>query len=318
MKSIVLINEIAIKYNFYNYFIGILATNLAIEYFPTANITCYAAIFVVYAGYTLLTAISTLFLYRGISFREKAATLGEEKSEKLLSADGKDDKNGENKQAMRKVLYKTLMNSDIIFFYLTTFISGLEYSQFTSFLFVYLKELNATTTLLTLSIVIANVSSTIGFAVCHKIIEKLGGTWRVIPFTFFMYFVRYFGISIIENPWLVLIFQPMHAVTATLYVANGLHHLKETSPLSIITTMISLFNAIHYGLGTIVGSSISGVIYEKFGGKMLFMSTSFLGLLWFLVTALYAFYKYKQNQKEGNDKQELKEMLELDKNPEQC
>jgi len=289
-------------------------TNLAVEYFPTANVTCYTAIFVVYSAYTLLTAIFTIILYHGLSFDEiPASSAKEEKAVKLLSSYQNEESARKNKKALRKILFATLMKWEVIFFYFTTFISGLEYSQFTSFLFVYLKELDATTTLLTLSIVIANVASFIGFAVCHILIDKLGGTWKVIPFTFLVYFVWYFGISIIENPWLVLIFQPMHAVTATLYVANGLYHIRETSPLPIITTMVSIFNAIHYGLGTIVGSSISGIIYEKFGGKTLFMSTSFLGLFWFFVTALYSFYKHKQHNKKDIDKQKSKELMMLAK-----
>eukprot|EP00111_Clytia_hemisphaerica_P004728 TCONS_00013579-protein len=260
--------------------VGIFTANLAVDYFPQAAITCYTGIFGVYAFYTIFYALFTIILYRGLTFKEVSSNQGSNMENKTTNDTENpslgiehqgdnhtcgDNKTIKDKKKLHRILIQSLRKPDVIFLYVTTFVSGLVYSQHTSFLYVYLKELDAPSILLTLSIIFSNISSIFGFFFAQKVINLLGGTWRTIPVTFAFYFIRYCGVGLIKNPWLVLIFQPLHAVTATLYVANGLTYLKETSPLPVITTLVSLFNTTHYGLGTIVGSSLSGLIYEKYG-----------------------------------------------------
>ena len=204
-----------------------------------------------------------------------------------------------NENNFRKDFIKTFSQYDVLFFYLTVLVSGLEYSQFTSFLFVYLKEMDASSSLLTLSIVFSNVASFVCLAYTNTIIKVLGGTLRTIAFTFLAYFVRYFGISLIRNPWLVLIFQPFHGITATLFMASGMLHLRDTSPLQVLTTLVSIFNGMHFGLGTFIGSSISGVVYERYGGRVLFRSTALLSVGWFCVLVVYILFKENFLRRKG-------------------
>ena len=306
---------------------GILFSNLSVDFFPAnTTITCYAGIFIAYGMFTVLYGVFTILSYRGLSFREvkekedkesgnHATDTNKEENansvpcheEKEITELWKDTDNEikdnefhqTNKSNFWRIFIKTFFQCDTMFFYLTTLVSGLEYSQFTSFLFVYLKEMHAPSILLTLAIVFSGIVSAICFAYAHTIIRLLGGKWRAIPFSFLVYFVRYLGISLIRNPWLVLIFQPLHALSATLFVATGLMHLKETSPLPVLTTMVSIFNGIHYGLGTVIGSSISGVIYQRFGGRVLFRSTALLSIVWFFVLLVYVFFKEKTERKKN-------------------
>ena len=312
---------------------GIFITNLSADFFPeSSKITCYAGIFIVYGILTLLFSSFTLLSYRGLTFREanKKEEEGEDEdignmdySEReresrnlLLRAPANEPKDGpaettieegegvkiknESKDAT-KIFFKTIFQFDTVFFLLTTFISGLEYSQFTSFTFVYLKELGAPSILLQLSIMIAGLMVAVSCAYSENIIELLGGKWRSMLFTFFMYSVRYFGISLIKNPWHVLIFQSFHGMTFSVFVAAGLKHLKETSPQSILTSMVSLFNSIHYGMGTFTGSIISGVIYQQYGGRVLYTCTALLSFAWFLVLIVYILFKERREMKKTQE-----------------
>ena len=308
---------------------GILVTNLAIDYFPASNITCYTGVFVVYGLLTVSYCISTMTLFRGLSFRNKPADHDTENAsqkttemKELLKSENNNDNSEINltkfdakerlenaeksdKKNLRKILFRTLFQTEMIFFYLTAFVSGLEYSQSTNFLYPYLQEMNAPSILLTLSIVFSNFASVIGFAFCQDMIRILGGTWRAFTFSFLIYLIRYLGVSYIQNPWLVLIFQPMHALSAVIFVAGGLMHLRQTSPIPVMTTLISLFNTTHFGLGTIIGSSISGIIYEKYGGRTLFKSTSMLAVVWLLVLIVYIVLvvrRRERKEKEGTEK----------------
>lgn len=300
---------------------GIVVMNLSVDIFPeNTKITCYTGIFVSYGIYTALYGAFTILSYRGLSFREVKEKEDGESGNGTAVTDYKDENtihelretsqlennvklnNQPSKEESKfwKVFIKTFFQYETLFFYLTTFISGLEYSQYTSFLFVYLKEMDAPSSLLTIAIILSNCASGICFAYAVKMIRLLGGKWRALLFSFFMYFVRYMGISLIQNPWLVFLFQPLHGITATLFVATGLMHLKETSPLPVFTTLVSIFNAIHYGLGTFIGSSISGVIYQRYGGRALFRYTALLSICWFGVLLVYVLFKEKRGRK--NDK----------------
>uniref|UniRef100_A0A7M5V3N2 Major facilitator superfamily associated domain-containing protein n=2 Tax=Clytia hemisphaerica TaxID=252671 RepID=A0A7M5V3N2_9CNID len=147
---------------------GILITNLAIDYFPASNITCYTGIFVVYGLFTVCYCISTISLFQGLSFYSKPTDLDTDcedqreqtTDQKRLLGSQKYEKNdislNKSRNNLRKTLIRTLSRPETIFFYLTTFVSGLEYSQSMNFLYPYLREMNAPSILLTLSVVFSN------------------------------------------------------------------------------------------------------------------------------------------------------------------
>ena len=291
---------------------GILVSNLSDDFFPrTTKISCYAGIFITYGIYTLLYWVSVILSYRGLSFREEDREAGNDGSTTPLSKEAFGEmnercnnnnvelKNSSSSKSVNfsTILIKTLFRPDILFFYFTTLVSGLQFSQSISFLFVYLKEMGAPSILLTLSIVIPAFGSAVCFSYAHKMIQFLGGKWRTISFTFLVYFLRYLGISLIQNPWLVFIFQLVHFLSVDLFLVAGVLYLKETSPLPVVTTLVSIFNTMYFGLGPLVGSSISGVIYQLYGGRALFRYTAVLSIAWFCVLFVYILFKERRNLK---------------------
>lgn len=276
---------------------GITITNLAIEYFPKADVTCYSGVFATFAIFSIIYAGFVLVLYRGVSFHE-------------VSKDSvtKDD---EDKMVFRKILFKTLRRWDMVFFYLTAFISGLEYSQHVSFILFYLKEMNSPTIVLTMAIVVSNFGALFGFFFADRIVELVGGIWKTCVLTCVAFFVRYFITGMTTNPWVIVACQSAHGVTTTLLVAAGILHLKNTSPIPVITTLMSLFNTVHYGLGTIVGSSIGGIIYQNYGGRSLYVGTAVLAIVWALVLIVYITIEKKKTKdsKSGLEKVEDDEKL---------
>ena len=247
---------------------GITLTNLIIEYFPRANITCYTGLYITYVFFTFLVTVSLLFLYKGLSFK---------------TASQDQDNEVKKKQTFKKTLLKTLLQPDMLFFYLTTLICGMVYSTYTSFFYLHLRYLRAPPAVFSLSIVIASAGGMFGFFFSNKIIKLIGGTWKTIVITFLAIAVRNATLAFIVNPWLILFAQTIHPFTFVLYMAVGLKHLKEVSPLPVLTTMVSLFISMFMGLGAIVGSSLSGVVFNSYGGHTTFLSACVLSFSWTLV-----------------------------------
>jgi len=202
------------------------------------------------------------------------------------------------KHNFKKILLKTLLRFDMLFFYFTTLIAGMVYATYTSFFYLHLTYLRAPPVVFSLSIVVAAAGAMFGFFFSNKIMKLVGGTWKTIILTFLAFATRNAAIALIVNPWLILLAQTIHPFTFVLYMAVGLRHLKEVSPLPVITTMVSLFISTFMGLGAIVGSSLSGVVFNSYGGRATFLSASALSFIWALIVVLYTVYVLKNSRKD--------------------
>ena len=241
---------------------GMTITNLLVEYFPKANVTCYNAVFVAYFIFSFLFTISVLLLYKGLSFKT-------ENHHSQIKDEMK-------KETFRRLFWQNICQFDVLFFYLVGLAVGMMNTPFLSFFFLHLKELGSSSIVLTLAIVIAAVSALIGFFFSFKIIKFIGGTWKTILLSTVTYTIRSFVLVVIVNPWYILIFQFLHLFSFVLFIAAGINHLKQTSPICIMTTMVSIFRSLFDGLGVLLGSSISGVVFNKYNGKMLFLGLSLI------------------------------------------
>ena len=271
---------------------GIVITNTMVDIFPTSDVTCYSGIFIAYFTFTLLELIVMQLLYRGMSFK----------------SDGSNDHNTNGDRKMKKLLTSTLKQYDVVFFYLSVTVSGIIYAQYTSFTLIYLKELGAVSLLLSLSMVVSSLSGMISLYFAATIIRIVGGTWQAIGLGFFVYFVRYLIVSLIKNPWFILIAQPLHSVSSLLTVAASVTHIKSISPSGILATMCAIFNTLHYGLGNIIGSSIGGLIYQNFGGRVLYLSSAIIGLVWGIFLFIFLFIQKQRLEKRSDVTEEKVEM----------
>ena len=267
--------------------VGNVSTNLIIEYFPTSKMTCYSGIFITYALYTIMFTIALLYLYKDLSFEDQ------DNSQALL------DLKVQDKPQMYKTIFKTVCKFDVALLYVSSFIAGCVYSPYANFFFLYLKDLGGSPTLFSLTIPAAALGSVLGFFFSMKMIKFLGGTWKAISISFLAYVVRLSGIGLVQNPWLVLLFQPLHSLTYCLLLTAGVTHLKETSPVSVITTMVSIFMSLHFGVGPLVGSVISGIVYTMYGGRKLFIGASLFALCWFLLIVVYIVVNKKRSKGKG-------------------
>ncbi|XP_066929775.1 major facilitator superfamily domain-containing protein 6-like isoform X2 [Clytia hemisphaerica] len=269
-------------------------SNVFADNFPKANVTCYTALFIMYVILTILNLISVLFLYKGLSF--------ESPKQQQETANNIAD---EKKESYRKVLRETLTKVDTIVFLLTTFVAGLVNSPLIMFLFLHLKEMNAPSTVFNLSFVCSATGALFGFFFSQNIIKFLGGSMKTILFSVVIFTVRSFGVAAITNSWLVLIFQALHVLSFVLFMASGLKYLKETIPLLVMTTMVSIFRSIFEGLSIMVSLSIAGMIFNQYGGRVMYASFGGLGLLWSIFLAIYIFAIQMRRSKNVQKTQEI-------------
>ena len=283
---------------------GVHVTNLCIEYFPRSNVTCYSGLFLTYILFTILMTISLLVLYKGLTFENKNHHHIEEKErnsnvnqafemdEKELSNGASDFdfkvKEAESKESsrtkcFRKIFKKHLLQREVFFFYLIAFAAGIVHSPYKVFMFLYFKELGASPMAMTIAVTISSVSAIFGFFFSTKIIRLFGGSLQSLMAALLFYTIRYLGYSFSDNGWIILIFQPFDMLSFVLFVTSAVTYVKETSPLMVITSMVSLFQTMFEGFGILVGSSIAGVIFKSYGGRKLFLIYALFALVWTLL-----------------------------------
>ncbi|XP_057292254.1 major facilitator superfamily domain-containing protein 6-B-like [Hydractinia symbiolongicarpus] len=263
-------------------------SSVAPDYFPKFNITCYSAIFFVYTFVMLNLLISTQFLFSGLTFKRETK---------------------KNTVSTREILFNTLSNGRILFFFFIVLWNGAEHALYFNYTFLFLKEIGASNLLMGMCAVIAAMATTISFRFSTRIINLCGGVWKTLALCCCSYFIRYLGTAYLQNPWIVLLLQPLNGIGYGLFLATTVTHIRSVSKPAILTTMFSITQALHVGFGNILANSAGGQIYLLYGGRVLFLVGAYGAALWtcFVITYIILIRrdKYEQERNDSINKQLL-------------
>ena len=250
---------------------GALLSSAAIYIFPSANVTCYAAVFGVYFVCSVGLAISTLILFRGLTFHKTVR---------------------EDRFSMRKQLWKTLPQGHVyvFFFFFTVTIFGIEVYLNMYFTFALLKERNSPNVLLGLSVFISAIACVIIFAYSSSLIEFFGVVWRAMVLCLFSYTVRYIATAYLKNPWLILIVQPLHGIGFALFLTAAVKFINDISHPSIIATMYSIKNVLLFGISETITGIAGRRLYKLYGVKYLFLGGAILAAVWAVIVILFLYF----------------------------
>lgn len=265
---------------------ALLVSKVVIINFPAINITCYSAVFFLYLIWAGLCVLFSWPLFRCTRYTSSTA------EEQNVST----TPHSENE--VRMSLKKTCLNASTMIFFVCAFMSGALYAVYRSFVYVYLKEMDASNILLTVVLVMPYMCSIPIYFFEEVITKFLGGKWNAIGFSFAIFSVRFLTISFVRNPWLALIPEAMHVFTTPYFRLIGIRHIKEISPKNILATMCAIFNTLTYYIGYLVGSSIGGFIYEQFDGRTLYrLAGSLSGVVCVSVVVYVLWFKGDKEEK---------------------
>lgn len=108
------------------------------------------------------------------------------------------------------------------------------------------------------------------FLISGKILKRIGYV-HCLSFCFFMYFIRLALISVIPNPWwLVLIELFMQGSSYALCYTCIVGYASEVAPPGTSATVQGLVAGMDDGLGFSIGSLIGGQMYKRLGGTKSF------------------------------------------------
>ena len=240
--------------------IGILTANAFVESFPeTSVVSCYTGVFLAYILFTIILLILTQLLFKGLTFSEV-------------------DIERDRKFNVWKVLIKTL-NGHAYFFLATVLLMGIQQSFYVNFTFLRLKEMNAPSIIYGLNMAAAALASGAFFFAATWIIDRVGGAWPAMISGIFAYFVRFMLIALATNPWFIPLIQTLQAICFGLFLTAAVLHVKSITRPEIRTTMYTIMNSLHFGLGILIANLLGGKLYKDYGGRTLFMISAITALI---------------------------------------
>ena len=245
---------------------GIIVSNIFIDNFPKLPVSCYTAIFITFGILTFALLLGLLIQYDGLTFETK---------------------NVQNKNRNICAILKKTVNLDACIFFFTVLIMGTEQSIYTNFVFVLLQDMNAPTLINGITIAVADVTCIVSVFLGSRIIKKMGGTWNTILMCCFTYFVRYITMAYVANPWLMPLIQTFQSTCFGLFLFAAVLHVEKVAPPEVLTTMYSVMNTIHFGLGYFLANIMAGEFIEQYDSRTLFKMASVIAFVWSVVLAVY-------------------------------
>ncbi|XP_071949596.1 major facilitator superfamily domain-containing protein 6-like [Antedon mediterranea] len=216
-----------------------------------------------------------------------------------------------------KNIYNVLCQAEILIFLLVVIVMGMCFGITSTFLFVYINDLNGDHMLMGLTLVTTCLSEIPFLYFSGRLIDFLGHQ-NVIYLTLLCYSLRFLGYSLVRNPYLVLIVEPLHGVTFGAFWAAMRMYASIISPPGMAATLQSFISTVDVGIGRGVGTIIGGVIYYNYGGRFLFRCCTILCLATAVVyfvsrylivrTCPITDYRLFQDEEDATIEQQLEEI----------
>lgn len=157
---------------------------------------------------------------------------------------------------------------------------GIGESAIGNFLFLHIKSLGGSSTLMGIALSISLVGEIVAFSIANKILVKIG-PGKMMLLSFLVLFAWLFGLSLIRNPIAIPFFQVFGGAGYALIQSGSVAFVNERAPKQLGTTAQAIRGGVLSGLGVGTGALISGVIYEASGSVVLFRNMSYLTIAGF-------------------------------------
>jgi PPP family 3-phenylpropionic acid transporter len=186
-------------------------------------------------------------------------------------------------QSYRTGLKMLLATPRFLLLLAVALVYGASLSVYLNYLFLYLETLNASRTLMALSLTTATISELPLWYVTHRLIHRWGVN-RMLAIALLAMCIRAFAYALITVPWLVLPINLLHGVSFALLWAAGVASADAIAPPGLGATAQGLFAGTVLGLGASLGAFAGGALYDSIGPVALFQATGVM-----LVAALFLF-----------------------------
>jgi MFS transporter, PPP family, 3-phenylpropionic acid transporter len=189
---------------------------------------------------------------------------------------------------LRQGLRRLLLNRQWVFFLLVVLIGGTVLSMISSFLFLYLNDMNASSMLMGLSLTVATISELPVLYFSDRLLRRWSAR-GLLTLALLITVARSLAYASIRAPGWVLPIQLLHGATFSAMWVTGVAYANEIAPEGLGATAQGLFSGVFFGLAGVIGGLIGGMLYENLGAVMMFRWVGMIGLGLALPLLLYQY-----------------------------
>ncbi len=146
-----------------------------------------------------------------------------------------------------------------------------------NYLFLYMGDLGATTTVMSLTLTLATLSEIPFWFISDRLFNRFGRN-RMILFALGALAVRLAGYAAMSAAWWALPLSLLHGPTFAVMWAAGVAEADAAAPKGLGATAQGLFSGAMMGLGGALGAFVGGIAYDAVGPQRLFLGTTILSV----------------------------------------
>ena len=268
---------------------GNLLAGFAADHYNHPRMTNYTAVFYLYLPICLLLIPAGSYVVNQGNWE---MVNGVEDMEKITDTPDRKVGKTNTEDSISKNVFLALKRIDVLILLMTVFISGLGTSIMVSFSYILLREeMNISKTRMTFVFATECVANVVTFLSSSKIIKKMG-TIACIIIGMLLSFVRLLSISYSTKLWQVALIQLFYGFGFALSWSAIMEHTHKVTPKEIHVTMVNIVCTIYLSISAIVGNMAGGVLYDTFGGRILFRYSGALCGAWTIFMIMYYGGKY--------------------------
>jgi PPP family 3-phenylpropionic acid transporter len=197
-------------------------------------------------------------------------------------------KEAHEKRPSLKSVWEMLRKPGFALFLAVIIIWGIGESSIQGFLFLHIKSLGGSSTLMGTALSVSLIGEILVFSFADRI-QKHIGPHRLVLAAFAVLVTWLTGLSLIRDPNAIPFFQVFGGAGFALLQSGSVAYVDKHAPGELGTTAQAIRGGLYSGFGVGVGTIISGRIYQAAGSVMLFRSMA-LAVLGGLIFGVIAFY----------------------------
>ena len=174
------------------------------------------------------------------------------------------------KPAERRRASDLLRNPHFLLFLLIGLSGGISFAATNTYLFPYMKELNAGESAMGLALTIGTIVEVPVLFFASRFIRRFGA-YALLMFSIATTGLRFLLLAVAPNPVFVLFVQLLNGLNYPLLNVAGVTHADEHAPRRFRATAQGLFAASTGGIGSAIGGFAGGLLFERLGAKGMYL-----------------------------------------------
>ncbi len=162
-----------------------------------------------------------------------------------------------------------------------TFLVGAAAAAVNYFFPLYIQEIGGGPALIGIAGAVGAIAEMPILFRAESMIKRIGGLWAGVAIGAAAYTVRWWLLSVITDPGLIIALQLLHSISFGLFLVSSVAYVESLAPPGLSATAQSLLTAATWGLGAMVGAFGGGIVFARYGSQSFFRLAGLATLLAF-------------------------------------